>query len=202
MELWAVHVADGSPAPFPSGRPNVESDEEVIFPSPIAGTVALATSQRPMALQLWAEFNHFIATTLPSKRLSVTYPKQQHGQHNEEAKTPQTAPMVPQLWLSRHGQSMSNLTLRIGEDSPLSPNGQQYALWLNKKMQEITSPHVYSNLHVWTSHLQRTLQVRLSSLMPLLVVNRLIPPLVSSHAAHADRLQSPQRPQTPRPRRE
>ncbi|KAJ2989711.1 hypothetical protein NUW58_g3327 [Xylaria curta] len=59
------------------------------------------------------------------------------------------------VWLSRHGESMYNLSGRIGGDAELSPRGQQYA----KKLPELVRQSVGGDrpLTVWTSTLKRTI---------------------------------------------
>ncbi|KAI0107026.1 6-phosphofructo-2-kinase [Nemania sp. FL0031] len=59
------------------------------------------------------------------------------------------------VWLSRHGESMYNLSGRIGGDAELSPRGQQYA----KELPELVRKSVGNDrpLTVWTSTLKRTI---------------------------------------------
>ncbi|KAI0202519.1 6-phosphofructo-2-kinase [Astrocystis sublimbata] len=59
------------------------------------------------------------------------------------------------IWLSRHGESMYNLSGRIGGDAELSPRGQQYA----KKLPDLVRESVGGDrpLTVWTSTLKRTI---------------------------------------------
>ncbi|KAI2626850.1 6-phosphofructo-2-kinase [Xylaria nigripes] len=59
------------------------------------------------------------------------------------------------VWLSRHGESLFNLTGRIGGDADLSPRGHQYA----KKLPELVRQSVGNDrpLTVWTSTLKRTI---------------------------------------------
>jgi broad specificity phosphatase PhoE len=62
----------------------------------------------------------------------------------------------PPIWISRHGESISNLQGRIGGDSDLAPRGHRYARSLVGHMRR-TVPG-YDSLAVWTSSLQRTIQ--------------------------------------------
>jgi len=62
----------------------------------------------------------------------------------------------PPIWLTRHGESISNLQVRIGGDSDLAPRGHRYARSLAGYMRR-TVPE-YDRLVVWTSSLQRTIQ--------------------------------------------
>ncbi|KAI1745227.1 6-phosphofructo-2-kinase [Xylaria scruposa] len=59
------------------------------------------------------------------------------------------------VWLSRHGESMYNLSGRIGGDTDLSPRGQQYA----RRLPELVRQSVGDDrpLTVWTSTLKRTI---------------------------------------------
>ncbi|KAI1262327.1 6-phosphofructo-2-kinase [Xylariaceae sp. FL1019] len=59
------------------------------------------------------------------------------------------------VWLSRHGESMYNLSGRIGGDADLSPRGHQYA----QKLPELVRQSVGDDrpLTVWTSTLKRTI---------------------------------------------
>ncbi|KAI8630815.1 6-phosphofructo-2-kinase [Xylariaceae sp. FL1651] len=59
------------------------------------------------------------------------------------------------VWLSRHGESMYNLSGRIGGDADLSPRGHQYA----RKLPELVRKSVGDDrpLTVWTSTLKRTI---------------------------------------------
>ncbi|KAI1325656.1 6-phosphofructo-2-kinase [Xylariaceae sp. FL0255] len=59
------------------------------------------------------------------------------------------------VWLSRHGESMYNLSGRIGGDAELSPRGHQYA----NKLPELVRQSVGGDrpLTVWTSTLKRTI---------------------------------------------
>ncbi|KAK5120245.1 Fructose-2,6-bisphosphatase [Meristemomyces frigidus] len=59
------------------------------------------------------------------------------------------------IWISRHGESMYNLSGQIGGDADLSPRGQQYA----KMLPELVSKSAGDRtLTVWTSTLKRTAQ--------------------------------------------
>jgi len=58
------------------------------------------------------------------------------------------------IYLTRHGESMLNLTGRIGGDSDLSPRGEQYGL----KLQEFMAEQDIPDLKIWTSTLRRTIQ--------------------------------------------
>lgn len=59
------------------------------------------------------------------------------------------------LWLSRHGESMYNLSGKLGGDADLSPRGQMYA----KKLPEMVAAAVQNQpLTIWTSTLRRTQQ--------------------------------------------
>jgi len=61
------------------------------------------------------------------------------------------------IYLSRHGLSEFNTEGRIGGDSPITPQGLQYAQALGKYMKaEVGGPR--AQLGVWTSTLQRTKQ--------------------------------------------
>jgi broad specificity phosphatase PhoE len=62
----------------------------------------------------------------------------------------------PPIWLTRHGESISNLQGKIGSDSDLAPRGHRYARSLVGYMMR-TVPD-YDRLVVWTSSLQRTIQ--------------------------------------------
>ena len=57
------------------------------------------------------------------------------------------------IWLTRHGESMFNVTGRIGGDAPLSPNGRRYARLLADFMRERLAD---TDPVVFTSTLQRT----------------------------------------------
>ncbi|KAI3327531.1 6-phosphofructo-2-kinase [Xylariaceae sp. AK1471] len=59
------------------------------------------------------------------------------------------------VWLSRHGESMYNLSGRIGGDADLSSRGHQYA----KRLPELVRQSVGGDrpLTVWTSTLKRTI---------------------------------------------
>ncbi|KAF2862529.1 bifunctional 6-phosphofructo-2-kinase/fructose-2,6-bisphosphate 2-phosphatase [Piedraia hortae CBS 480.64] len=59
------------------------------------------------------------------------------------------------IWLSRHGESMFNITGQIGGDADLSPRGQRYAEMLPRLVKESTGD---LPLTVWTSTLKRTAQ--------------------------------------------
>jgi broad specificity phosphatase PhoE/predicted kinase len=63
----------------------------------------------------------------------------------------QIRPTERVIWLSRHGESESNLTGRIGGDAPLTVRGREYALKLAAFVRERSTAPV-----VWTSTLQRT----------------------------------------------
>ncbi|XP_021359815.1 6-phosphofructo-2-kinase/fructose-2,6-bisphosphatase-like isoform X2 [Mizuhopecten yessoensis] len=58
------------------------------------------------------------------------------------------------IYLTRHGESMMNLSGRIGGDSDLSDRGDEYAEALAKYVEEEKIP----DLKVWTSELKRTKQ--------------------------------------------
>jgi 6-phosphofructo-2-kinase/fructose-2,6-biphosphatase 2 len=60
------------------------------------------------------------------------------------------------IWLSRHGESMYNLSGKIGGDADISPRGEAYA----RMLPSIVKNAVGSNapLTVWTSTLKRTIQ--------------------------------------------
>ncbi|PON21101.1 hypothetical protein TGAM01_v210057 [Trichoderma gamsii] len=59
------------------------------------------------------------------------------------------------VWLSRHGESLYNLSGRIGGDMLLSPRGEQYA----RKLPDLVRESVGDDrpLTVWTSTLKRTI---------------------------------------------
>ncbi|CAK7271787.1 Fructose-2,6-bisphosphatase [Sporothrix epigloea] len=59
------------------------------------------------------------------------------------------------VWLSRHGESMYNLSGRIGGDAEISPRGEQYALKLPALVRESVGDD--RPLTVWTSTLKRTI---------------------------------------------
>jgi 6-phosphofructo-2-kinase / fructose-2,6-biphosphatase 2 len=59
------------------------------------------------------------------------------------------------FFISRHGESMFNVTGKIGGDSDLSPQGQVFANLLPKVIQEQVGDH---KLIIWTSTLKRTIQ--------------------------------------------
>jgi broad specificity phosphatase PhoE/predicted kinase len=63
----------------------------------------------------------------------------------------QIRPTERPIWLSRHGESESNLVERIGGDAPLSERGREYAFALAAFVRGRSSQPV-----VWTSTLQRT----------------------------------------------
>jgi len=63
----------------------------------------------------------------------------------------QIRPTERVIWLSRHGESESNLEGRIGGDAPLTERGKNYAAALADFFRERTA-----KLVVWTSTLQRT----------------------------------------------
>jgi len=58
------------------------------------------------------------------------------------------------IYLTRHGESESNVLGRIGGDSNISARGQQYAMALSYFFNHQTIP----GLRVWTSWLKRTIQ--------------------------------------------
>ncbi|BFZ08088.1 hypothetical protein BsWGS_11127 [Bradybaena similaris] len=58
------------------------------------------------------------------------------------------------IYLTRHGESEMNIEGRIGGDSDLSEQGEQYAIELGKFVKNENIP----NLKVWTSELKRTIQ--------------------------------------------
>lgn len=59
------------------------------------------------------------------------------------------------IWISRHGESMYNLSGKIGGDADLSPRGQQYA----KMLPDLVAKSAGDlPLTVWTSTLKRTAQ--------------------------------------------
>lgn len=60
------------------------------------------------------------------------------------------------IWLSRHGESMYNLSGRIGGDADISSRGQLYAQALPELVRQSTGGNV--PLTVWTSTLKRTAQ--------------------------------------------
>ena len=55
---------------------------------------------------------------------------------------------------SQHGESVFNQLGRIGGDTNLSPNGEQYSKALAKFIEEQKIP----DLRVWTSYMKRTIQ--------------------------------------------
>ncbi|KAI1753107.1 6-phosphofructo-2-kinase [Xylaria castorea] len=59
------------------------------------------------------------------------------------------------VWLSRHGESLYNLSGRIGGDTDLSPRGQQYAIRLPELVRQSVGDD--RPLTVWTSTLKRTI---------------------------------------------
>ncbi|ODV91910.1 hypothetical protein CANCADRAFT_22960 [Tortispora caseinolytica NRRL Y-17796] len=59
------------------------------------------------------------------------------------------------IWLSRHGESMFNLSGQIGGDSDLSPRGRMYAEQLPELVRQSVGD---APLTVWTSTLKRTQQ--------------------------------------------
>ncbi len=59
------------------------------------------------------------------------------------------------IWLSRHGESMFNLSGQIGGDADLSPRGQQYSKMLPDLVRKSVGDRP---LTVWTSTLKRTQQ--------------------------------------------
>jgi len=58
------------------------------------------------------------------------------------------------IYLTRHGESMLNLTGRIGGDSGLSPRGKEYST----KLAEFIKSQNIPDLKVWTSTLCRTIE--------------------------------------------
>ncbi|KXS15461.1 phosphoglycerate mutase-like protein [Gonapodya prolifera JEL478] len=61
------------------------------------------------------------------------------------------------IYFSRHGESMANVTGKIGGDTHLSPQGKLYAKKLPDLLHHImTSKRDSQSLHVWTSTLKRT----------------------------------------------
>ncbi|XP_064633197.1 6-phosphofructo-2-kinase/fructose-2,6-bisphosphatase-like isoform X4 [Lineus longissimus] len=58
------------------------------------------------------------------------------------------------IYLTRHGESELNLVGRIGGDPDLSQQGEKYA----EALKEYVTSEKIQNLHVWTSHLKRTIQ--------------------------------------------
>ncbi|MBM4343019.1 MAG: 6-phosphofructo-2-kinase/fructose-2,6-bisphosphatase [Deltaproteobacteria bacterium] len=58
------------------------------------------------------------------------------------------------IWLTRHGESEFNVQGRIGGDSPLTPNGRNYARALASFVRE----HAIRPPTVWTSTLRRTVE--------------------------------------------
>lgn len=58
------------------------------------------------------------------------------------------------IYLTRHGESMYNVSGRIGGDSNISERGQQYSMALSYFFNHQTIP----GLRVWTSWLKRTIQ--------------------------------------------
>jgi broad specificity phosphatase PhoE/predicted kinase len=62
----------------------------------------------------------------------------------------------PPVWLTRHGESISNVQAKIGGDSDLAPRGHRYARSLAGTL--IRSIPDYDELTVWTSSLRRTIQ--------------------------------------------
>ncbi|KAF8852910.1 bifunctional 6-phosphofructo-2-kinase/fructose-2,6-bisphosphate 2-phosphatase [Acephala macrosclerotiorum] len=60
------------------------------------------------------------------------------------------------IWLSRHGESMYNVTGQIGGDAELSPRGEQYALKLPELVRQSFEGQEHP-LTVWTSTLKRTI---------------------------------------------
>ncbi|KAK5175284.1 Fructose-2,6-bisphosphatase [Saxophila tyrrhenica] len=59
------------------------------------------------------------------------------------------------IWISRHGESMFNVTGQIGGDANLSPRGQRYAEELPRLVRNSAGD---TPLTVWTSTLKRTAQ--------------------------------------------
>ena len=64
------------------------------------------------------------------------------------------------IWLSRHGESMFNLTGQIGGDADISERGEAYARALPGLVRKSVGADIYDNrkLTVWTSTLKRTQQ--------------------------------------------
>lgn len=60
------------------------------------------------------------------------------------------------VWLTRHGQSASNLHHRIGGDSSITRLGEQYAQRLRGFFEEQARAH--GEIAVWTSSLRRTIE--------------------------------------------
>jgi len=60
------------------------------------------------------------------------------------------------IWLTRHGESLFNITGRIGGDTDLAPRGERYARSLAGYFAKIVSPK--EELAVWTSSLKRTIR--------------------------------------------
>lgn len=65
----------------------------------------------------------------------------------------QIRPTERPIWLTRHGESESNLAGRIGGDTPLTARGRRYAEDLAAFIRQRSSDFV-----VWTSTLQRTVE--------------------------------------------
>ncbi|ORX90782.1 bifunctional 6-phosphofructo-2-kinase/fructose-2,6-bisphosphate 2-phosphatase [Basidiobolus meristosporus CBS 931.73] len=69
-----------------------------------------------------------------------------------------------QIWLTRHGESLDNQGGKIGGDSPLSPEGHEYAEALAAFMAEkqrsfrCSESNVQPQLTIWTSMLRRAVE--------------------------------------------
>ncbi len=60
------------------------------------------------------------------------------------------------IWLTRHGESISNVQGKIGGDSDLAPRGHRYARSLAGYL--IRGVSEFEEMRVWTSSLRRTIQ--------------------------------------------
>jgi len=62
----------------------------------------------------------------------------------------------PPIWLTRHGESISNVQGNIGGDSDLAPRGHRYARSLAGYL--LRSVPEFEEMRVWTSSLRRTIE--------------------------------------------
>lgn len=62
----------------------------------------------------------------------------------------------PPIWITRHGESISNVQAKIGGDADLAPRGHRYAQSLAGYLKRALPE--FDELRVWTSSLKRTIQ--------------------------------------------
>jgi len=73
------------------------------------------------------------------------------------------------FYFSRHGESMNNLTGKIGGNANLSPNGQKYAAMLANYFNQLK----LQDLQVWHSEFVRTKQTAANINAPKMVVSQI-----------------------------